>query len=197
MPFIAFLGCDGCGKSAVIAVLATDGWAKGVHVATGHWRPFPFRGRSTEGPGAADNPHGTEPRGGVASMVKLGWLWFNWWAGWWGGLRGQAARGLVLFDRYHGDLLVDPRRYRYGGPMALARLIVRLMPQPDLVVFLDAAPEILLSRKQEVGHAALEASRERYLRLCEGGSRFVVVDASLPLEEVVARVSGHISGLRC
>jgi thymidylate kinase len=195
MPFIAFLGCDGCGKSAVIAALATDGWAKGVHVATGHWRPFPFRGRSSEGSGAADNPHGAKARGGMASVMKLGWLWLNWWAGWWGGLRGEAARGLVLFDRYHGDLLVDPTRYRYGGPMAVAKLVVRFMPQPDLVVFLDAAPEILLSRKQEVGHAALEASRERYLRLCEGGGRFVVVDASLPLEEVVARVSGHITRL--
>ena len=63
----------------------------------------------------------------------------------------------MLFDRYHGDLLVDPRRYRYGGPMSLARLIVRFMPQPDLVFFLDATPEILLARKQEVSHAALEA----------------------------------------
>jgi thymidylate kinase len=196
MPFIAFLGCDGCGKSAVIAALAAEAHAKGVPVATGHWRPFPFQGHSNQEAGSADNPHGAEPRGGIASMAKLGWLWLNWWAGWWGGLRGEAARGLVLFDRYHGDLLVDPRRYRYGGPMALVRLIVRLMPQPDLVVFLDAAPEILLARKQEVGHAALEASRERYLRLCQGGGRFVVVDASLPLEEVVARVSGHISGLR-
>ena len=197
MPFIAFLGCDGCGKSAVIAALATDGRVKGVTVATGHWRPFPFRGRSTEGTGAADNPHGAEPRGDIASVLKLGWLWLNWWAGWWGSLREQAAQGLVLFDRYHGDLLVDPTRYRYGGPMAVAKLIVRFMPRPDFVVFLDAAPEILLARKQEVSYEALEISRERYLRLCQGGGRFVVVDASLPLAEVVAQVSGHIAGLRC
>lgn len=197
MPFIAFLGCDGCGKSAVIEALAADSRAKSVPVATGHWRPSPFRRGTTPANDAADNPHGAEARGSMASVVKLGWLWLNWWAGWWGGLRGEAARGLLLFDRYHGDLLVDPTRYRYGGPILVAQLVMRLMPQPDLVVFLDAAPEILLARKQEVSHAALEASRERYLALCKRGGRFVVVDASLPLAEVVAQVSGHISGLRC
>jgi hypothetical protein len=92
MPFIAFLGCDGCGKSAVIAALATGSRAKGVAVATGHWRPFPFRGRGSAGTGSADNPHGAEPRGGIASVVKLLWLWLNWWVGWWGAC-GERRRG--------------------------------------------------------------------------------------------------------
>ncbi len=95
---------------------------------------------------------------------------------------------MVLFDRYHADLLVDPRRYRYGGPMALARLASRLMPQPDVVVFLDAEPEVLLARKQEVSREALATAREKYLVLAASHPRFRVVDASQPLEKVIEDV---------
>jgi thymidylate kinase len=94
----------------------------------------------------------------------------------------------VLFDRYHGDLLVDPRRYRYGGPMWLARLACRLMPQPDRVIFLDAEPVVLLSRKQEIDEASLARSRSGYVSLCATHPRFETIDASRPLDEVAALV---------
>jgi thymidylate kinase len=95
---------------------------------------------------------------------------------------------VLLFDRYHADLLVDPRRYRYGGPMWLARLASRLMPQPDIVCFLDAEPEVLLARKQEVGREALAESREKYLALSATHRRFRIIDAAQPLEKVIEEV---------
>lgn len=76
--------------------------------------------------------------------------------------------------------------------MILARLACRLMPQPDQVFFLDADPEILLARKQEVGREALERSRASYLQLIESHKRFKVIDASKPLEVVVDEVCGEI-----
>jgi thymidylate kinase len=69
------------------------------------------------------------------------------------------------------------------------------MPQPDLVFFLDAPPEVLLDRKQEVSREALEKSRERYLRLCQTSDRFRVVDASQPLDAVTDMVFERISVL--
>ena len=80
---------------------------------------------------AADDPHGQPPRGLTASVLKLGWLWLNWWLAWFQTLRHGCRRGYLIFDRYHGDLLVDPNRYRYGGPDWLAVLASRWMPQPD------------------------------------------------------------------
>ena len=192
MAFIAFLGCDGSSKSAVISEIAARCRQDGTEVVVGHWRPRAFRTDTAGAKVPADNPHGERPRGIISSFLKLMWLGFNWWAGWWTGLGKASRKGLVLFDRYHGDLLVDPQRYRYGGPLVLARMLTRCMPQPDLVVFLDAAPEVLLSRKQEVSHEALEKSRERYLQLCRGNSRCAVVDASLPLEEVTKLVIEQI-----
>ena len=66
------------------------------------------------------------------------------------------------------------------------------MPQPDLVFFLDAAPEVLLSRKQEVSLEALEKSRAAYLKLAASHSRFRIIDASCPPDQVVEEVFGKI-----
>lgn len=167
--------------------------SEGFEVSCGHWRPKAFATESGEAAlASADDPHGQTPRGAVSSLLKLGWLWLNWWLGWWKSLRKARRDGFVLFDRFHGDLLVDPRRYRYGGPMWAARLATSWMPQLDLVVFLDAEPDVLLSRKQEVSKGALEQSRKRYLALCEKHPHFVVVDASRPLENVVEVVLRQI-----
>lgn len=98
----------------------------------------------------------------------------------------------MLFDRYHADLLVDPKRYRYGGPIFLARLASRLMPQPDLVIFLDAEPEVLLSRKQEVSREALEAGRAAYRGIGSSLKGFVEIDAGKTLDHVVTEVAAQI-----
>ncbi len=123
--------------------------------------------------------------------VELELAALNWWAGWLRGLAAASRGGVLLFDRYHGDLLVDPRRYRYGAPLGWARLASRLMPQPDLVLFLDAGPDVLLARKQEVSREGLERSRQRYreldypaiVRLCEA---FLQVDFTGRLGEINA-----------
>lgn len=190
MPFVAFLGCDGSGKSAVISGVSARLLAEGQHVRHGHWRPVAF-GRANPATGAED-PHGAAPRGLPASILKLGWLWLHWWVAWWRGLRAQSTTGLLLFDRYHADLIVDPKRYRYGGPSGLARLASRLMPQPDLVLYLDAEPAVLRGRKQEVGMEALESARSAYLDLAAANPRVRVLDASQTLPAVIESACGLI-----
>lgn len=194
MPFIAFLGCDGSGKSTVIERVDAGLREQGIAVRQGHWRPAPFDARR-DNSGTADDPHSVPPRGTVASLAKLGWLACSWWAGWFRGLRRGARDGTLIFDRYHADLLVDPRRYRYGGPLAFAKLASALMPQPDLVIFLDAPADVLYARKQEVPVETLASSRRRYLALCQTHSRFSVIDASQPVDRVVASVMGQISAI--
>ena len=76
--------------------------------------------------------------------------------------------------------------------MWMARAFSRLMPQPDHVFYLDAPPEVLLSRKQEVDSASLIRSRNAYLKLCSQSSRFHVIDASVPVETVVREVMLHL-----
>lgn len=197
MPFLAFLGCDGSGKSAVIEGVTRLLEERELTVTPGHWRPVAVaRGSGPDAGGAADDPHGQSPRGAISSMLKLGWLWLNWWGGWWGHLRNASKTGVVLFDRYHADLLIDPRRYRYGGAMSLARLACAGMPRPDRVFFLDASPEVLLSRKQEVSCESLERLRVKYLELASVRAEVMVIDASKPLNEVIDEIVVEIERLR-
>jgi thymidylate kinase len=93
-----------------------------------------------------------------------------------------------LFDRYYDDLLADSKRYRYGGPMWLARLVGRFIPKPDLFFFLDLPAEVAHARKPEVSLEEAKRLREHYLKLALSVPNVHVVDASRPLEEVVAEV---------
>ena len=119
-------------------------------------------------------------------------MWMNWWHAWVTSMRSHSLSGIILYDRYHADMLVDPVRYRYGGPAWAARLASDLMPKPDVAFFLDANPEVLLSRKQEVTRHALEQARAGYLELADAKKEIVIIDAGRPLKEVVADISGRI-----
>ncbi len=72
--------------------------------------------------------------------------------------------------------------------MWLARLVGRFIPKPDLFFFLDLPAEVAHARKPEVPLEEARKLRERYLTLARSLPNAYVVDASRPLEEVVAEV---------
>jgi hypothetical protein len=93
----------------------------------------------------------------------------------------------VLFDRYSDDLLVDPRRYRYGGPKWAARLWRRLIPRPDLFLVLDIPKERLRERKVEVAPQELDRQVRAYREFVANTPNAILLDGSGPIEEVVAQ----------
>lgn len=109
------------------------------------------------------------------------------------------ARGrVVVFDRhfyldFHAHHIApaggSPRRWtdRLHG-----RLLDRAYPRPDLVIHLDAPPEVLLARKGEGTLESLARRRAEYVAIAPKFADFVVVDASRPLEVVRAEVVDRI-----
>jgi thymidylate kinase len=97
-----------------------------------------------------------------------------------------------MHDRHFVDALVDPRRYRYGGPSWLLRLIWRIIPKPDLLILLDAPAAVLQGRKQEVSFEESARQREAYLSMMETMKNGHVVDAARPLALVVGDVNDII-----
>jgi hypothetical protein len=134
------------------------------------------------------DPHAKPSKGLVLSLVKLTLWWADYtFLGYLTDIYPRLQRsGLVLFDRYYQDLLVDPRRHRYGGPLWLARFAGRFFPRPHLVILLDAPPEVLHSRKQEVSLEETARQRKIYLEIVQNLSNGHVVDASKPAHEVAA-----------
>lgn len=100
---------------------------------------------------------------------------------------------IVVFDRhffadyYSHDIAAN-------GERPLSRrlhgfVLARLYPKPDLVIFLDAPPEVLLARKGEGTLETLALRRAEYLRVAMVSRHFATVDAVRPADEVAAEVA--------
>ena len=186
---LVFLGPDGSGKSSVIERVMVDLAPSFSAVRYMHLRPKLGLTVVLNGPPVVD-PHAQVPRGLLTSLVKVVYFFFDYTFGYLLKVRPLLARStFVVFDRYYHDMLVDPRRYRYGGPMWLARWVGSIIPGPDIFILLDAPPEILQARKKEVTFDETSRQRQAYLELVQGMKNGKVIDASQPLDKVVADVN--------
>jgi thymidylate kinase len=111
----------------------------------------------------------------------------------------QARGRVVIIDRhflsdfYGTDVLAQERTL---GRRLHGLALARFYPKPDLMVFLDAPPEVVFARKGEGTIESLTDRREDYLRLRDVVPRFAVVDADRPVDDVEGDVARLILGLR-
>jgi thymidylate kinase len=139
------------------------------------------------------NPHGTPPRGQLISFLKLFYYFFDYSIGYVLRIRPLIIRStLVLFDRYYHDILVDPKRYRYGASTSLAQFIGRTVPKPNLWILLDAPTDVLQTRKKETSYEETNRQRKAYIELSKRLNNCIVVDSSAPLNIVVVKVTKAI-----
>ena len=119
--------------------------------------------------------------------------WFRQSLAWFYRRRGN----IVLFDR---DFFCDYYAHdiaQNGHQRSLSRqihgfVLEHLYPKPDLVIFLDAPPQVLFTRKREGTLQALENRRQEYLKLGHLMNHFVTVDATQPQGDVTGKVAGLI-----
>ena len=171
------------------------------------WRALAHaRGRKADAggppppPGQPSRPSGAR---GLTSAIKralrlanlLAEEWYRQLIVWY-----YKARGIVVILDRHWFADYHAHDIAAGSARSLDRrihgfLLSRVYPQPDLVVFLDAPPEVLLSRKGEGTIDDLARRREDYLRAGASIAHFVVVDATRPVDDVTGEVAGLIRRL--
>ena len=98
-----------------------------------------------------------------------------------------ARSGVVVFDRYFHDVLADPKRYQFGGPLNLVRFMRRLVPKPDLVLILDAPLDVILSRKREVPPEDVLTQKRIYLEMANSFSHTAIIDSGVRIAQVTAQ----------
>jgi thymidylate kinase len=188
---IVVLGPDGAGKSSVIAGLAKDLESAGRAVEVRHLKPRAVARLCRRPITLVVDPHGKPPRGALFSLAKIVvWLCEEWYAL----LFHEKRRTLLIYDRYYHDLLIDPKRFRFGAPLWTARLIGRLMPKPRLWILLDAPAAVLRSRKQEVTWEETARQCKAYREFLDTRSGAVILDATQPLTHVIADAARAIEG---
>ena len=181
---VAVLGADGSGKTTVIGRLR-EHLARTQPSAPLYLHFRPRLGSRVDGALPVTQPHGEPPRGPLLSTAKLLYYLFDFAAGWACKVGPARRQGrVIIFDRYFSDLLIDPRRYRQGRALVSARAVAALIPEPDLIIVLDAPASVLQARKQEVSFQESERVREGYLALARSAVRAQVVDASRPADQV-------------
>jgi thymidylate kinase len=158
---IAVVGPDGSGKDTVINALKSQFSADFRRVKQYHWRPhFLFPKKITP---AETNPHASTPRtAGLSVFYLLGFV-LDYWLGYVLSILPAVLKSnLVIFDRYFYDVMVDPRRSRFGGPSWLPRCLSRMVGRPDLILLLDADENLMYARKKELPVEELRRQRQAY-----------------------------------
>ena len=193
---IAVLGTDGTGKSTLIGRLHSRFAPAFRRVLRFHWAPRLTVPRRNAPPNT--HPHAKANRGALLSSCFLLAVVVDYWIGYLISLKQSRARSsLILFDRYFHDVLIDPQRYRYGGPAWLARGMARLIPSPDLVVILDADERVIEERKAELPAEEIGRQRQKYKELKFPGAEKVVINTEksekLTLNEVSSAIVEHLA----
>lgn len=111
---------------------------------------------------------------------------------------GTEDSEFVIFDRYIYDELANlPLQY---WPVRLyVRLLLMMVPKPNLAILLDAEPETAISRKPEYPLEFVRRNREAYLIIANFADMCVISPSSVAemadcIREAFAKLQGSVQG---
>jgi thymidylate kinase len=130
-------------------------------------------------------------------LNRLAEEWFRQIISWSYQLRGY----IVIYDRHFiFEQAAKPSEPQNRKPRLTERFhrwfLEHCYPKPDLVIYLDAPPEELFSRKGETTIEYLQMCREAFLSYRKKIANFRQVDASQPLDMVCSEIIHHILQLQ-
>lgn len=204
----AVMAPDGTGKTTFLEVLlkelnfyyVNDENDNRFHVY--HFRPsiLPNLGAVGEKTGVMKqdtdftNPHRSKPANPFSSLIRISYYTLDYIIGWQKCVRNDVHYDRYsVFDRYSYDFIVDPRRTRLNLPENIRTFFVKLTPQPGIVFVLNAKPETVYARKQELPLKEIERQAKMYKKVAESNKkRFVMIDAEQKPEEMAEQAIHYI-----
>jgi thymidylate kinase len=170
---VVLLGANGAGKSTV-AEAVLRGYPDASYLCyLGLWKQERPTGRA---------------RAALRVLARPGFVWSRYATS----LAHRARGELVLFDRYVYDAFLPPQPPLVWLKRPYLWVLAHSCPAPTLTVILDVPGEVAWRRKGENSVAESEQERRELLALRHRLNRVHVVDATRPLDEVVADVTALV-----
>ena len=186
---ISILGPDGSGKSTIIDNLFEQNIFRNKYYF--HLKPLKQKQSDSK---ICEEPHKFKVYSPMKSYLKLLYFMYQYSYGWIKNILPlEFKSSLIVFDRYYDDILVDSKRYRYGGRLSIARIVRYFIPKPDVYFILTTDADTIYKRKQEVPFEELERQIKEYRNLGDDKKYFNIdvnrtpVEISNEIIEIIAR----------
>ena len=188
--FLVVVGPDGVGKTTLARALLARVGDRGRYF---HFIPNPLHTLQHSPSDDAPPLDKHRERGSrTVGLLRIGWILIRAWISYFLAIRPAVRSGsVVIGDRWLYGYVVQPLALKFYGPEWVARLMLRLMPRPDLVMVLDAPAEVIRERKAQLSVAEIEAERRQWARI---PGRTLNLDATRPTEELAEETLNHIAG---
>lgn len=197
---LGFTGPDGAGKTTVIELLTEQLTKVYPKVAPFHFRPMIFGNLGDVAYSAGikktvdhnyDKPHRGGKTSVFSSFARLMYYSMDYIVGYFKLVRrALARRELVIFDRYYTDVICDSCRSRIYLNSKFLYWFGRLfIPSLNYNILLTAKTKTILSRKQELDVADIEAINRNIDYLASKKGYYKVLNESTPQAAVQAILS--------
>ena len=132
------------------------------------------------------NPHRSKPANKLSSLIRISYYWLDYVLGYSYFVRKDVQYDrFSIFDRYSYDLIVDPLRTKLNLPLWIRKFYVSLMQHPKIVFYLDAEPETIFKRKQELTQDEITRQTKEYKKVVKSNKRFISLNANRNVDEIV------------
>jgi hypothetical protein len=130
--------------------------------------------------GVNSRPHDLQANNRLKATARVAWYFADYLLGYLVAIRPTTRRGRTfIIERGWGDMVVDFRRYGLRSPR-LPLLLLRLMPQPDVVFVVSVPPATARERKPELPEDEIRRQYEEWHALPMRSSK-AVIDNRLPI----------------